>query len=52
MQYLDKTFWQMSGLFIFIILGSLVAVYYLKQYDNQELNPAVDKTAETVRISR
>ncbi len=52
MKYLDKTFWQMSGLFVLIVVGALAAVYYLKQYDNQPVNSTIDKTAETVRISK
>ncbi|MBP9856254.1 MAG: hypothetical protein KBC48_03080 [Candidatus Pacebacteria bacterium] len=51
MKYFDKTFWQMSALFFLIIAGTLVAIYYLKEYEVASLNN-VDNGAETVKISR
>lgn len=40
----------MSGIFFLIIAGTLVAIYYLKQYE-AGIGP-VDNVAETVKISR
>jgi len=49
MPYLNKNFWRMAGLFGFIIVLTLTAIYQLKQYD---LKQQVDNGAASVNITQ
>lgn len=47
MKYFSKTFWQMSGIFLLIVVGTLAGIYFLKTF---ELARAIDETAVSATV--